>query len=76
MAHKGVTIEFGELKPLEVDLINAHPLALGSAQPVRALPLWRCDFRIDPPLEATDVASDIHWWAMSVGIPYRKMVGQ
>ena len=70
-----VTVEFDELTADQVDAINEHPLATGSTQPVAGLPLWRCGFRVDPPLSSADVASDVHLWAAHRGIPFRQVVG-
>jgi len=69
-----VTVEFDDLTAEQVDAVNEHPLAAGSAQPVVGLPLWRCGFRVDPSLSTADVAGDVHLWAAHRGIPFRQMV--
>jgi hypothetical protein len=69
-------IEFDSLSADQVDRVNAYPLAVGTVKPVKGLPIWRCAFRADPPLSKDDIARDVHVWAASVGIPFRKMIDQ
>jgi len=68
-----VIVEFDDLNAEQVNLVNAHPLAVGCVQPVKPYRLWRCQFRVEPPLCEEDIASDVRWWAAASGIPFRKI---